>query len=113
MFFAPAMTPTATDPSPSRRRSLRSHLSVLVGTRASGKVHEANHAACMELYHADETTLRDMGLTRMDVIRLLETKGRAVEPMTARLANLPSQPATTPRGPILHRFPLVLLSIVS
>lgn len=53
---------------------LRFALSRIADKTGSGRAKEADLARCMELYHADESTLRDKGLTRMDVIRLLETK---------------------------------------
>lgn len=111
MFSALAMTPTATaaERSGSLRRTLRSIHSTILGTIGSGRTHEADHAACMELYHADETKLKEMGLTRMDVIRLLETKGHAVDQKIRRSANLRSQPVTTPKDPQWHLFPMAML----
>jgi len=40
----------------------------------SGRPQDADLASIMELYHADESTLRDKGVTRMDVIRRLENR---------------------------------------
>ncbi len=54
--------------------ALRSILSPIAEKIGSGRAQEADFASCLELYHADESTLRDKGLTRMDVIRLLETR---------------------------------------
>lgn len=71
MTSSPAVaTPTRHSRSfPVVLRSIFSRIAEMIG---SGRAPEADHANCMELYHADESTLRDMGLTRMDVIRLLE-----------------------------------------
>ena len=39
-----------------------------------GRSQEAHHANPHGPYFADETKLKELGLTRMDVIRLLKTK---------------------------------------
>lgn len=54
------------------RLALRSIFSRIAEMIGFGRAQGADDTNCMELYHADESTLRDMGLTRMDVIRLLE-----------------------------------------
>ncbi|MBL4929491.1 hypothetical protein [Fuscibacter oryzae] len=61
------------------RLALRSTLSRIAEKIGSGWAQEADLADVMELYHVDESTLRDKGLTRMDVIRLLETRCSTVE----------------------------------
>jgi hypothetical protein len=69
-FSLAAATPT--QHSRSFLLALRSILSRIAERIGSGQAQEADLASCLELYHADESTLRDKGLTRMDVIRLLE-----------------------------------------
>ena len=113
MFSALAATPTATatasERSGSLRRTLRAILSTTLSKIGSGRTRDAIRAECMALYHADETKLKEMGLTRMDVIRLLETKGHALDQKMRRSANLPSRPMTTPRDPLRHQFPMAIL----
>lgn len=70
MFTTLDLPPVA----PPVRGTLRSALSMLLARIGSSRTREATHAKHMDLYHADDTILREMGLTRMDVIRLLETK---------------------------------------
>lgn len=65
---------TSTPHSRSFLLALRSILSRIAEKIGSGRAQEADLPSCLELYHADESTLRDKGLTRMDVIRLLENQ---------------------------------------
>lgn len=95
MFSTIDMNPIATCArnASSLRLVLRSSLSRILETVSSGRSNAKTYAKYMELYHADESRLKDMGLTRMDVIRHLETKcpaGQRIEP----LAYLASRPAS-------------------
>ena len=108
MTSSPAVA-TPTQHSRSFLLALRSILARIAEKIGSGRAQEADLASCMELYHADESTLRDKGLTRMDVIRLLETKRSAIEKKACGFTDMPSRPETETEDPKWDMLPLAKL----
>ena len=100
---------TPTQHSRSFLLALRSILSRIAEKIAFDQAQEADLASCMELYHADESTLRDKGLTRMDVIRLLETKHLTIEKKACGFTDMPSRPETETEDRKWEMLPLAWL----
>lgn len=91
------------------RQAARAVLARFQTRFGSDRARAENHARHMELYHADDSTLKDMGLTRMDVIRLLETKGSMVSAEPGRFENRSSRPQPNGSDRQWDRLPLANL----